>query len=155
AKRCRSDVLPCEPVPPPLDLPSGRDAQTYLAQQTGLAFARQQPWSNESAARARLELELRLIAERDLAPYLLVCSEICEECRRRGWPVMLRGSGGSSLVCYLLGLTNVDPMASGARVERFLSAGRRDLPDLDLGCGEQNRQALFNWIFKRFKSEHV
>src|SRR5262249_50069533 len=58
-------------------------------------------------------------------------------------------------VCHLLGITDVDPMAHGLRVERFLHEGREGLPDIDLDLASQNRRHLWNTILTRFGKDHV
>jgi DNA polymerase III alpha subunit len=108
-----------------------------------------------SRAQSRMEYELGLIAQRDLAPYFLLVGDIAQEARRRGWPMALRGSGGSSLVCYLLGITDIDPVRHGLRVERFLNPGRDDLPDIDLDLAAQVRRPVFAWVLNRYGADHV
>jgi DNA-directed DNA polymerase III PolC len=154
AEMCRSDVLPRGTVLPPIRLPTGQDAQTQLRAlcERGL---RQRGWRDSAAVGKRLERELALIAQRDLAAYFLAVADIAGEARRRGWPLALRGSAGSSLVCHLLGITDLDPLAHGLRVERFLHEGREDLPDIDLDLASQNRRPLWNSILTRFGKDHV
>jgi DNA-directed DNA polymerase III PolC len=154
AEMCRSDVLPRGTVLPPVKLPTGQDAQTQLRLlcERGL---RQREWRDGGAVGKRLERELALIAQRDLAAYFLAVADIAGEARRQGWPLALRGSAGSSLVCHLLGITDVDPMAHGLRVERFLHEGRDGLPDIDLDLASQNRRHLWNTILTRFGKDHV
>jgi DNA polymerase III alpha subunit len=154
AEMCRSDVLPRGLVMPPARVPQNQDAQGHLRELCERAF-RQRSWSNEPGARKRLEHELLLIGERDLAPYFLVVGDLAEECQRRAWPMALRGSAGASLVCYLLGITNVDPLAHGLRVERFLNPLREDFPDIDLELASQVRQPAFKWLLGRYGHEHV
>jgi DNA-directed DNA polymerase III PolC len=154
AEMCRSDVLPRGTVLPPVKLPTGQDAQTHLRSHCERGL-RQREWRDGGAAGKRLERELALIAQRDLAAYFLAVADIAGEARRQGWPLALRGSAGSSLVCHLLGITDVDPLAHGLRVERFLHEGREGLPDIDLDLASQNRRQLWNAILVRFGKDHV
>jgi DNA-directed DNA polymerase III PolC len=154
AEMCRSDVLPRGTVLPPVKLPTGQDAQTQLRVlcERGL---RQREWRDSGAVGKRLERELVLIAQRDLAAYFLAVADITGEARRQGWPLALRGSAGSSLICHLLGITDIDPMTHGLRFERFLHEGRERLPDIDLELASQNRRHLWNMILARFGKDHV
>jgi DNA polymerase III alpha subunit len=154
AERCRSDVMPRGLQPLPSKLPPGQDAQAYLRQVCERAL-RQRYGAEDRAAQARLEQELGLIAERDLASFFLVVSDLAGEVRRRGWPLALRGSSGSSLVCHLLDITEIDPLRCGLRVERFLHAGRQELPDIDLDLSHHQRSRVWAWVLSRYGHAHV
>jgi len=84
-----------------------------------------------------------------------VVAEISDEARRRNYGIALRGSAGNSLVCYLLGITDVNPLRFGLPMERFLHAGRVDLPDIDLDFDWRIRDAMIAWVFERFGLEHT
>lgn len=145
AGQCRSDVLPRGVVLPGV----GPDAVGYLRGLCERGLGRR-TWGDEEAARRRLEQELAIITRRDLAGYFLVVHEIAQEARRRGYPMALRGSAGNSLVCYLLGVTDVDPLRFGLPLERFLHVGRPDLPDIDLDFDWKVRDDVIDWVFDRF-----
>ena len=81
---------------------------------------------------AQLEKELRLIAEIQVAPYFLSVHEIVEMARARAILCQGRGSAANSAVCFCLGITAVDPARSNLLFERFLSAERREPPDIDV-----------------------
>jgi DNA polymerase III alpha subunit len=70
---------------------------------------------------ARLQHELQVIAEQGFAPYFLIVWDIVRWARRQGIPVLGRGSAADSLVAYVLGITQVDPLAHGLYFERFLN----------------------------------
>jgi hypothetical protein len=112
-------------------------------------------WQDESAVRRRLTQELAVIAKFNLSNYFVTVAEIAGESRRQGWPMSLRGSAGSSLVCYLLSITDVDPLRHGLRLERFLHAGRASVPDIDLDFASQYRSQLFTWVVKHFGQAHT
>lgn len=98
----------------------------------------------------RLEHELGVIGKLGFADYFLVVHDIVKFSRRRGLPVAGRGSGASSLVAYLLGITNVCPMAYDLPFERFLHEGRSDYPDIDVDFSWRVRDDIIAHVFERF-----
>src|SRR5207302_3112272 len=87
--------------------------------------------------------------------YFLTVRDIARSARRRGHSMALRGSAGSSLVCYLLGITDVDPLRFGLPLERFLHPGRTDLPDIDLDFDWKVRDDVLAYVFRRHGPEHT
>jgi DNA-directed DNA polymerase III PolC len=154
AEMCRSDVLPRGVVLPPAKLPDGQDAEGYLRLLCERALP-QRAWQDEPAVRRRLAQELALISQHDLPAYFLAVGEIAAEGRRRGWPLSLRGSAGSSLVCHLLGISEVNPLRHGLRLERFLHPGRADVPDIDLEFASQYRAGIFTWAVRHYGQDKV
>jgi DNA polymerase III alpha subunit len=154
AEICREDVLPRGTLPLPAQVPQGQTAAGYLR----LLCERALPlrgFADEAAARRRLEQELAVIGQLDMAAYFLAAGEIAAEARKQHWPTSLRGSAAASLVCYLLGVSDVDPVRHGLRLERFLHPGRCDPPDIDLECADQVRGRLWAAILKRYGPTHV
>ncbi len=172
AEQCRSDVLPRGVVLPPARVPRAHDEAGYLRllcerglrrrglpplappSQGGEEEAAAQAEAGESV-RQRLEQELHIINQRDLAGYFLVVRDIARDARRRGFSMALRGSAGNSLVCYLLGITHVDPLRFDLPLERFLHAGRPDLPDIDLDFDWKVRDQIIASTFERYGAERT
>jgi DNA-directed DNA polymerase III PolC len=154
AEMCRSDVLPRGVVLPPAKLPDGQDAEGYLRLLCERALP-QRTWQDEPTVRRRLAQELALISQHDLAAYFLAVGEMAAEARRRGWPLSLRGSAGSSLVCHLFGISDINPLRHGLRLERFLHAGRTDTPDIDLEFASQYRAGIFTWAVRHYGQDKV
>jgi DNA-directed DNA polymerase III PolC len=113
------------------------------------------PLTTHSAARQRLDEELHIIRQRGLAGYFLIVRQIAREARRRRFSMALRGSAGNSLICYLLGITDVDPLRFGLPLERFLHAGRLDLPDIDLDFDWRERDEIIASVFERYGAAHT
>jgi DNA polymerase III alpha subunit len=91
-------------------------------------FIREVP--NDPKYTERLEYELALIQEKNLASYLIQAIQILNI--TKNMPHITRGSCGSSLVCYLLGISHVDPVHYNIKFARFLNEYRNNLPDIDL-----------------------
>ncbi len=154
AEQLRSDVLPHEVVLPRPRLPGGLEAVPYLRLlcERGL---RRRDLGDSLAARQRLREELAVIEPGGLAGYFLVVRDIARHARRRGHRMALRGSAGNSLVCFLLEITDVDPLRFGLPLERFLHPGRRDLPDIDLDFDWKVRDEVLAHVFRRYGSRHT
>ncbi|HVE42923.1 MAG TPA: PHP domain-containing protein [Planctomycetota bacterium] len=98
----------------------------------------------------RLERELGVIGKLGYADYFVVVHDIVTYSRARGLPVAGRGSGASSVVAYLLGITNVCPVAYDLPFERFLHEGRLDYPDIDVDFSWRVRDDVIAHVFERF-----
>ncbi|MCI0465071.1 MAG: PHP domain-containing protein [Gemmataceae bacterium] len=150
AEQLRSDVLPRDTVLPEPRLPDrfiNRPA-AYLRRlcERGL---RRRDLGQSLEARRRLREELAIIESGDLTGYFLVVRDIARYARQRDYGMALRGSAGSSLVCYLLEITDVDPLRFGLSLERFLHAGRADLPDIDLDFDWKVRDDVIAHVLRR------
>jgi error-prone DNA polymerase len=135
------------------------------------AFADRYPPSDNvllTRARARLENELALIDELRLAGFFLLHWEVLElarECalqvRGRGSPRRFlppgrgRGSSVGSIVCYLTGLSHVDPVASELSLGRFLNRELASVPDIDLDFPRDIREKLIVAVTERYGNEHA
>ena len=86
-------------------------------------------------------MELDLIEKKELIPYLLQSLEILK--MTRNIPHVTRGSCGSSLVCYLLGISHVDPLKYDIKFARFLNEFRDTLPDIDFDFPYHLRDEVF------------
>ncbi|TKA93795.1 error-prone DNA polymerase, partial [Cereibacter changlensis] len=88
----------------------------------------------------RVEKELRLIAEVEYAPYFLTVHDIVEFARSQGILCQGRGSAANSVVCYLLGITEVPPESITLIFERFISKERGEPPDIDVDFEHERRE---------------
>jgi DNA-directed DNA polymerase III PolC len=150
AEQCAAfRLLPREAVFPAFDPPDGWDAQAYLRHLCREGIRRR--YGRASAeVRQRLEKELGLIERRGFSGYFLVVWDIVQYARRQHVPVAGRGSGASSLVAYLLGITNVCPLAFEIPFERFLNDRRADFPDLDIDFCWRIRDDVIDYTFRRW-----
>ncbi|HZU36810.1 MAG TPA: DNA polymerase III subunit alpha, partial [Gemmataceae bacterium] len=154
AEQLRSDVLPREVVLPAPRTPRGLEAGQYLRLlcERGL---RRRGLGDSLAARQRLRDELTVIEAGDLTGYFLVVRDITRFARRQDYGMALRGSAGNSLVCYLLEITDVDPLRFDLPAERFLHSGRADLPDIDLDFDWKIRDRVIEHVFRSHGERHT
>ena len=101
--------------------------------------------------RRQIERELQLIEKLSLEGYFLIVWDIVEFCRRNNILVQGRGSAANSAVCYVLGITAVDPIGMDLLFERFLSEERGEWPDidLDLPSGDQRERAI-QYVYQHY-----
>jgi DNA polymerase-3 subunit alpha len=103
----------------------------------------------------RLIYELDIIEHLAIASYLTMWMGIVEWCHEHGYAIEARGSANSSLVCYLLGITQVDPIKWGLMFERFLSKDRKKPPDIDMDVEDGARAHLLRYIAKTYPSMQI
>jgi DNA polymerase-3 subunit alpha len=100
--------------------------------------------------RTRLENELKVIASKGFCSYFLIVWDFCNFARREGIPVGARGSGVGTMVGYLLGLCNVDPVKYGLLFERFMDPSRNDLPDIDIDICQDGRERVIEYVRQKY-----
>ena len=135
---------PDEPVPP------GRTADAHLTELVRAGAARRYPAGVPAAIRATLDKELALIARLGYARYFLTVNDIVGFARAEGILCQGRGSAANSTVCYCLGITAVDPTEIDLLFERFVSAERREPPDIDVDFEHERREEVIQYIYRRY-----
>ncbi len=108
-----------------------------------------------AAARKQLEHELRIIRQTGLSGYFLLVWELICFSQEQGIQVRGRGSAANSIVAYLLGITNIDPLAHDLLFERFLSAETRVMPDIDLDFCSRRREEVIQHVYEKYGEDHV
>ncbi|MGF9565099.1 error-prone DNA polymerase [Neorhizobium sp. BT27B] len=94
--------------------------------------------------------ELDLIKEMDYAPYFLTVYSIVRFARSQGILCQGRGSAANSAICYILGITSIDPEVNDLLFERFVSKERNEPPDIDVDFEHQRREEVIQWIYKTY-----
>lgn len=111
--------------------------------------------SRSKKYRAKLEEELEVIKISGMADYMLLVAEVTDYMHENHIVFQTRGSAAGSLVCWLLGISNVDPLKWDLRFERFLSKDRTKPPDIDLDIAHDRRQELLEWLNTRFTAHQI
>ncbi len=104
---------------------------------------------------AQLRHELSLIANLDYAPYFLTIHDIVAYAREQGILCQGRGSAANSAVCFVLGITSVDPATSNLLFARFISSERREPPDIDVDFEHERREEVIRHIYSRYGRERA
>ncbi|WP_425961783.1 error-prone DNA polymerase [Rhizobium nepotum] len=97
-----------------------------------------------------LHHELGLIGRLEYAPYFLTVNAIVQFARGEDILCQGRGSAANSVVCYVLGITAIDPMTVDLLFERFVSEERREPPDIDVDFEHQRREEVIQWIYNTY-----
>lgn len=105
--------------------------------------------------RATLEHELRLIEKLRYAPYFLTVNSIVRFARSKDILCQGRRSAANSAVCYVLGITSIDPSRNDLLFERFVSEERREPPDIDVDFEHERREIVMQWVFERYGRDHA
>ncbi|MGB6237542.1 MAG: error-prone DNA polymerase [Bradyrhizobium sp.] len=135
---------PDEPVP------LGKTAQQHLED---LTWAGVQTYFNgeiNGTLRATLRKELDLINELKYAHYFLTVHDIVHYARRQKILCQGRGSAANSAVCYVLGITSVDPTKVDLLFERFISKERLEPPDIDVDFEHSRREEVMQYVYRRY-----
>jgi error-prone DNA polymerase len=104
---------------------------------------------------AILTHELRLIEKLGYAPYFLTVNAIVRFARSQDILCQGRGSAANSAVCYVLGITSIDPERNDLLFERFVSEERREPPDIDVDFEHERREIVMQWVFDTYGRDHA
>ncbi len=131
-------------------------------QEALVAFAeaggqRRYPHGMPDKVRHALNEELRLIGELNYAPFFLTVHDIVKFARREDVNILCqgRGSAANSVICYCLGITEVDPLKIDLLFERFVSAERREPPDIDVDFEHERREEVIQHIYSTYTRERA
>lgn len=107
------------------------------------------------AYKARLEYELKLIAEKQFADYFLVIADLIQFAKRSMLVGPARGSSAGSLVCWLTRITEIDPLRHELIFERFIDVNRADLPDIDIDFPDIKRETVIEYLRGKYGAQNV
>jgi error-prone DNA polymerase len=103
----------------------------------------------------RLARELAVVDAAGLHDLCLAVADVVADVRAMGVLVACRGSAAGSLVCFALGIGDVDPVAHGLSFERFMNPWRDELPDIDLDVESHRREDVYDLVLARYGAERV
>ena len=139
----------------PCSLEPGESADDKLRRLSRQGARRRYPAGVPTTVSAQLERELELIALLQVAPYFLSTWEIVEIAREKRILCQGRGSAANSAVCFVLGITAVDPARSSLLFERFMSPERREPPDIDIDFEHERREEVIQEVYARHGRERA
>jgi DNA polymerase III alpha subunit len=149
AKRCAGEL----PSAPLIHFDGDLTALTRAGQATRLALGHIAEWND--VYEARLVRELAMIATKKYESYFLVVADLIAWAKTRMLVGPGRGSSAGSLVCYLLRITEIDPLEHDLLFERFIDVTRNDLPDIDIDFADSKRDLIFGYLAEKYGAENV
>jgi DNA-directed DNA polymerase III PolC len=112
-------------------------------------------WPMDETYIRRMELELDLITQKKFEDYFYVIADLVRDAKTKMLVGPARGSSAGSLVCYLLGITDVDPLVHDLMFERFIDVTRADLPDIDIDFQDDKRELVAQHLAEKYGPERV
>jgi error-prone DNA polymerase len=131
-------------------VPDGETPTSYLRRITEAGALRRWPQGVPPAIQEKIEYELKLIADLKYEPYFLTVYDIVVFARGKKILCQGRGSAANSVVCYCLGVTEVDPARQATLVERFISRERNEPPDIDIDFEHERREEVIQYVYGKY-----
>ena len=154
-ERCKFSLEELSYQYPEEALIPGLTAQEALAKLTWEGADEKYPEGVPPEVTAILNHELTLIEKLQYAPYFLTVNSIVRFARSRDILCQGRGSAANSAVCYVLGITSIDPERNDLLFERFVSEERREPPDIDVDFEHERREIVMQWVFETYGRDHA
>ena len=150
AERCNFSLDELKYQYPDEVVPSGHTAASYLRQTAYEGAGRRWPAGIPEKTHKQIEYELDLICELKYEQYFLTVYDIVMFARSRNILCQGRGSAANSVVCYCLGVTEVDPARMSVLFERFISKERNEPPDIDIDFEHQRREEVIQYLYEKY-----
>lgn len=131
-------------------IPAGQTATRYLRNVTESGAQLRWPQGIPPHVRTLIERELALIAELGYEHYFLTVFDIVNFARSQNILCQGRGSAANSVVCYCLGITEVDPARMSVLFERFISKERNEPPDIDVDFEHERREEVIQYLYRKY-----
>ena len=134
----------------PDEVSEGEAPQARLERLVHEGLKRRYPDGAPQRAHSLMQKELQLVAELGFSAYFLTVHDIVQFARERGILCQGRGSAANSILCYLLGITDVSPDQIAMVFERFISKHRGEPPDIDVDFEHERREEIIQWIYQKY-----
>ncbi|HTG47621.1 MAG TPA: DNA polymerase III subunit alpha [Actinomycetota bacterium] len=154
AERCAFDLGLGRLHFPDFPTPAGRSADALLAERCWRGV-HERGMTETERLRDRLHLELSMIRQMGYAAYFLTVADVVADVKAMGIMAACRGSAAGSLVCYLVGISDVDALRHDLAFERFLNPMRDELPDVDVDVESARREDVYDMILSRHGQERA
>ncbi len=151
---CNLELKLGEWVFPNLEIPSGKTAEEALREIVEAGLLRRK-LEKTKEVEDRIEYELKVINDKGYPKYFLVVSDLLRFAHENGILTNIRGSVAGSLVTYLAGITNVNPLEYKLPFERFLNPDRPSAPDIDMDFADNRRDEVIEYARQKYGRDHV
>ena len=150
AERCRFSLDELRYEYPSELVPQGHTPASWLRRLTHEGLRWRFPAGVPEKVARLAEHELGLVAELGYEPFFLTVHDVVRFARRQGILCQGRGSAANSVVCYALGITEVDPARMSMLFERFVSRERNEPPDIDVDFEHQRREEVIQYVYSKY-----
>ncbi len=156
AERCNITMREGENLLPRFTVPAGESEDSWLRKTSQLGLSERMQGDIPVHYQERLDYELEVMIKMGFPGYFLVVADLCSHAREVGIRVGPgRGSAAGSLVSYVLGITQLDPIHHGLLFERFLNPERISMPDIDLDFDERRRSEMIQYATTKYGEDRV
>jgi DNA polymerase-3 subunit alpha len=159
AEMCELEIKLGEIQLPSFHVPAGYDDNGYLKKicKDGLDKRYGKNYENiDAEIRERIDYELEVIKDMGFSSYFLIVADFVNWAKNKGIVVGPgRGSAAGSLICYLTGITNLDPLKYDLLFERFLNPDRISMPDIDMDFADIRRAEVIQYVEEKYGHDHV
>ena len=150
AERCRFSLDELRYEYPHELVPGDETPASWLRKLTEEGLRRRFPSGVPAKVARQVEHELKLIAELGYEPFFLTVHDVVRFARGEGILCQGRGSAANSVVCYALGITEVDPDRMNLLFERFVSRERNEPPDIDVDFEHERREEVIQYVYGKY-----
>ncbi|TSC82012.1 MAG: DNA polymerase III subunit alpha [Parcubacteria group bacterium Gr01-1014_20] len=157
ADRCKVEIELGKVLLPNFQKPDGKSANQYLEELIAERMSSRFPGEKlNQEVKDRLAMELGVIEKTGFADYFLIVQDFIKWAKDHGIAVGPgRGSAAGSLVSYILGITDLDPLAYGLLFERFLNPDRIQMPDVDVDFADTRRDEVLAYVRQKYGDDRV
>ncbi|WP_315386221.1 error-prone DNA polymerase [uncultured Stenotrophomonas sp.] len=155
AECCTFDLAQLQYTYPRELVPDGHDPASWLRMLVEQGMQWRWPRGASAAQRRQIEHELRLIHLKQYESYFLTVHDIVRFARSQQILCQGRGSAANSSVCFVLGVTEIDPSHMELLFERFISEERDEPPDIDIDFEHERREEVLQYVFNRYGRERA
>jgi error-prone DNA polymerase len=155
AERCTFNLRKLEHQYPEEDVFQGRTPQEALRALAWSGLKQKFAGNPPQAYRDLLTYELGLVEQMGYAPYFLTVNSIVQFALSQEILCQGRGSAANSVICYVLGITSIDPVERQLLFERFISTERHEPPDIDVDFEHERREEVIQWIYETYGHDHA
>lgn len=154
AERCIVDLTLGKWVFPDFGIPQGSSAEDELRSLIEAGMI-ERKLDSDAKARERVEYEFKIISDKGYAPYFLTVADLLKFARTNKILTTIRGSVAGSLVTYVTGITNVNPLDYKLPFERFLNPERPSAPDIDMDYADNRRDEVIEYARRKYGNQNV
>jgi error-prone DNA polymerase len=155
AERCTFSLRELSYQYPDEIVMTGRTPQEALERLARAALAAKFPEGPPQSHVELLEKELKLVGKLSYAPYFLTVNSVVQFARSQQILCQGRGSAANSMICFVLGITSIDPVRHTLLFERFISESRGEPPDIDVDFEHERREEVIQWIYEHYGHSHA